>query len=135
MPSETTLEKRKHSTLTMRTILLTTLVVYCAIIGISLGQSFIPGGYTPVDPGKWPEISTKITNHLVILKNKQGHTFKLVQIQSMESQLVAGFKYIGTAEFENVNGTIINCGFSLIMGMTDYENLQMNCGVNEIYTR
>jgi len=109
-------------------------VVCCAVIGISYGQSFIPSGYSPVDPGKWAEIATKITNHLVGMEDDEGHTFKLAQIQSVESQVVAGLKYVGTAEIEIGEGKICNCGFSLIMGLTDYEKLQINCG-GKIYSK
>lgn len=118
----------------MRSIMLAVFVICCTIIELSFGQSFIPGGYSPVDAGKWAEISQKITDHLVGMEDDEGHSFKLAQIQSVDSQAVAGSKYIGTAEFEIGEGNICNCGFSLVLGLTDYEKLQLNCG-GKIYSK
>lgn len=126
---------KEHSTsTTMGAAVLTVLVVCCAIVGVAYGQSFIPSGYSSVDQTKWADVSAKITLHLVGMEDDEGRPFKLAQLQSLASQPVAGFKYVGTAEFEIGEGKIVNCGFSLVLGLTDYEKLQLNCE-GKIYSK
>jgi len=85
------------------------------------------GGFSPVDESRWPGVSEKVAAHLVQLASEQGHQWKLVEVKSLKSQVIAGVKYDGTAVFEDAAGEQHTGGFKLVVGINKYEKLELNC--------
>lgn len=111
----------------MRAIIFVAFAVSCVVVQV-YGQAPNeprPGGLSPVETTQWDGVSKKVTDHLVQLDTEQGHQFKLIAIKNLQSQVVAGVRYVGTADFENGNGETITTEFSLVVQpWTGYEELE-----------
>lgn len=101
-------------------------VVGCAVVGVAFGQGL--GGSSPLEPSQWSHVSEKVSAHLVQLESQLRQQWKLVEFKNVNSQVISGFKYDGTAEFENAEGEKHTCSFSLTDGEKDYEKLDLTCG-------
>lgn len=110
----------------MRSIILSVLVVCCTIV---CGQVGIPGGLFELEESRWNEVSEALERSLIQLGNEQGHHLKWSKFQSVQYQVVAGFKYHADGEFEKNTGEKVNCHFTLwVQEWVNFDELKLNCG-------
>lgn len=103
-------------------------IVCCVNVLPANGSDGLVGGHNNVEQSEWPDISKKVSAAFVTLAGQEGgENLSLVELTSVQSQVVSGVKYYIVAKVTSSNGQI-TCNIEIWeQGWIPYERHDIAC--------